>query len=147
MSIARTLAVVVDDDPLILMNACMIVEDAGFAALDATTVAEAISHFDGHGSDIALLFTDVQMPGGRDGFDLAREVVERWPDTTIFVASGNCTPGPGQLPDGALFLGKPFTAALVHDYMLAVLPEESAPAALREARAAARDEAADPERS
>jgi DNA-binding NtrC family response regulator len=136
MSIASVFAVVVDDDPIILMNACMIVEDAGFAALDATTVAEAISHFDAHGREIALLFTDVQMPGGRDGFELAREVAERWPETTILVASGNCQPGAGELPEGALFLGKPFSAALVHDNMLALLPEGRAPMALREKGAA-----------
>jgi CheY-like chemotaxis protein len=132
MSAASAYAVVVDDDPIILMNACTIVEDAGFIALDATTVAEAIEHFEAHGREITLLFTDVQMPGGRDGFGLAREVAERWPATTILVASGNCTPAPGELPERAVFLGKPFSAALVHESMLALLPEGSAPDALRQ---------------
>lgn len=136
MSIASAFAVVVDDDPIILMNACTIIEDAGFSALDATNVAEAIGHFEVHGSEIALLFTDVQMPGGRDGFELAREVAGRWPTTTIFVASGNCKPGPGELPEGALFLGKPFCATLIHDSMLDLLPEKRTPLALRTARGA-----------
>lgn len=124
-------AVVVDDDPIILMNACTIVEDAGFVALDATQVAEAIEHFEAHGPDITLLFTDVQMPGGRDGFELAREVARRWPATTIIVASGNCSPQSDDLPPGALFLGKPFSAAVVHESMLSLLPEGRAPEALR----------------
>jgi DNA-binding NtrC family response regulator len=127
MSKASLFAVVVDDDPIILMNACTIVEDAGFAALDATTVAEAIRHFDVHGSEIALLFTDVQMPGGRDGFDLAREIALRWPKTTILVASGNCKPGPGEMPEGAVFLGKPFSATIVRDSILALLPWTARP--------------------
>lgn len=134
MSDERVFAVVVDDDPIILMHACTIIEDAGFSALDATTVAEAIAHFEDHASEVVLLFTDVQMPGGRDGFELAREVAERWPSTTILVASGNCKPGPGELPEGARFLGKPFSASLVHDTMLALLPEGRTPAALRAAR-------------
>ncbi len=132
MSVATAFAVVVDDDPIILMNACTIVEDAGFAALDATTVAEAVDLFEAHGGEIALLFTDVQMPGGRDGFELAREVAQRWPGTTILVASGNCKPGPGELPEGAMFLGKPFSAALVLESMMTLLPEGRAPLALRE---------------
>ncbi|MBV9529045.1 response regulator [Sphingomonas sp.] len=135
MSAASPFAVVVDDDPIILMSACAIVEDAGFTALDATTVAEAIAHFEGQGRSIVLLFTDVQMPGGRNGFELAREVAARWPETTILVASGNCKPELGELPEGAVFLGKPFSAALVYDSMLALLPDGQTPAALREIRA------------
>lgn len=130
MDMQPVFAVVVDDDPIILMNACTIVEDAGFTALDATTVAEAISHFDLHGNEIALLFTDVQMPGGRDGFDLAREIAGRWPATTILVASGNRSPEPGELPEGAAFLGKPFSATLVRESILTLLPSGRAPAAL-----------------
>lgn len=132
MSAASAFAVVVDDDPIILMSACTIVEDAGFVALDATTVAEAIAQFEAHGPEITLLFTDVQMSGGRDGFGLAREVAQRWPSTTIIVASGNCSPGSDDLPQGALFLGKPFSAAVVRESMLSLLPEGRAPEALRQ---------------
>jgi len=39
-------------------------------------------------SDIALLFTDIQMPGSMDGLDLARTVHDRWPATKIILVSG-----------------------------------------------------------
>lgn len=35
-----------------------------------------------------VLFTDVNMPGERDGFDLVREVSVRWPGTRILITSG-----------------------------------------------------------
>ena len=70
----------------------------------------SMSVLEQHAGDITLLFTDVQMPGGRDGFDLAREAAERWPDIKILVASGTAKPGPEDLPPNAVFVGKPFSA-------------------------------------
>jgi len=71
-------ALVVDDDALILMDASDILREAGFRPLEAMNVADAIKQLEGHHDEISLLFTDVQMPGGRDGFDLAREAAERY---------------------------------------------------------------------
>ena len=124
-------ALVVDDDPLILMDACDIVADAGFRPLEATTVAAAVSMLEEHWGEVSLLFTDVQMPGGRDGFSLAREAAERWPNIWIVVASGRLTPGPGDMPEGATFIGKPFSACVVHDRLRKVLPNEHQPVRLR----------------
>ncbi len=125
-------ALVADDDPMILMDACEIVEGAGFKLLEAMTVAQAIAVLERHSADVVLLFTDVQMPGGRDGFSLARETAERWSHIQIVVASGQMTPGPGDLPDGATFIAKPFSARVVHDRLRAVLPDEHQPESLRQ---------------
>lgn len=124
-------ALVVDDNVLILLDACDMVREAGFRPLDAGDVAAAITHLETHQNDIALLFTDVQMPGGRDGFDLAREVAARWPSITILVASGLMTPEPGQLPDGAVFIQKPFSADVVHQHLLDLLPDGRKPEPLK----------------
>ncbi|MEH3061542.1 MAG: response regulator [Methylobacterium radiotolerans] len=130
---SQPFALVVDDDPLILMDACAIVEDAGFRPLEAHTGDAAIALLDRHDGQVDLLFTDVQMPGSRDGFALAREAATRWPHIRILVASGQMTPGPGDLPDGAHFIGKPFSAEVVHDRLKELLPEERKPEPLRRA--------------
>lgn len=124
-------ALVVDDDVFILLDACDMLRDAGFRALDASSVAAAVTQLERHEGDIVLLFTDVQMPGGRDGFDLAREVAERWPSVKILVASGRMMPEPGQLPDGAVFIQKPFSTDVVHQRLLEILPDGEKPEPLK----------------
>lgn len=66
-------ALVVDDDSQVRMDAVYILEDAGFRTLEAFDVDSAIRTLEQSGDDIQLLFTDVQMPGSRNGFALARE--------------------------------------------------------------------------
>jgi len=124
-------ALVADDDLLIRMDAETILEDAGFRALSAENGVEAIRLLDQYAGAIVLLFTDVEMPGGPDGFELARTTAERWPDISIVVASGGKKPGPGDLPAGAVFLHKPFSAQVVHEHLDWILPDGRKPEPLK----------------
>lgn len=124
-------ALVVDDDALILMDATGILEDAGFTVLEAVNVAQAMRVLEDHGAKVDVLFTDVQMPGEANGFDLARHAAGRWPHIAIVVASGQVRPGPDDLPEGATFIAKPFSPSLVHHHVSKTLPPERHPAQLR----------------
>jgi CheY-like chemotaxis protein len=99
-------ALVADDDFLIRMDAETILEDAGFRALSVANGVEAIKLLEDHADLVVLLFTDVEMPGGPDGFELARTTARRWPDISIVVASGGVKPGVDDLPEGAVFLDR-----------------------------------------
>ncbi|QGY05344.1 response regulator [Methylobacterium mesophilicum SR1.6/6] len=125
-------ALVVDDDGLIRMDAMDILGDAGFRTFEACDGDRAMTLLDREHASIVLLFTDVQMPGSRDGFALARETARHWPHIAIVVASGQVHPGPGDMPDGARFIGKPFTAEMVHDHLKDILPDGQKPEPLRE---------------
>jgi CheY-like chemotaxis protein len=57
--------------------------------------------------DIAVVLTDVAMPGSIDGFEFARLVRQGWPEVGILVISGKTAPGPGDLPPGTTFIHKP----------------------------------------
>ncbi|KQP13512.1 MULTISPECIES: response regulator [unclassified Methylobacterium] len=122
---------VVDDDALILMDVSDILEDAGFVVLEAMNVAQAMRVLDEHHGKVQLLFTDVQMPGPDNGFDLARRTAVTWPHIAIVVASGNVRPEPGDLPDGATFIGKPFSPSLVRHHVRETMPPEKHPGPLR----------------
>ena len=128
---SKPYALVVDDDGLIRMDAAAILEDAGFRTFEAETGDKAITLLEREHECIVLLFSDVQMPGSRNGFALARETAERWPHISIVIASGNLKPGPGDMPDGARFIGKPFSAEMVHAHIKEILPDGQKPEPLK----------------
>lgn len=107
-SIAAPVALLVDDDAIVRMEAADLLGEAGFSVIEAWSAASALDLLERRG-DIRLLFTDVCMPGPDDGFGLARTVAERWPAIRIVVMSGPMTPRPHDLPAHALFLDKPFS--------------------------------------
>ncbi len=125
-------ALAVDDDPLILMDARDILEDAGYRCHEADDGDSAIELLSAKAEQIMLLFSDVEMPGSIDGFELAREVSARWPWIDIVIASGNISPEPGDMPEKATFIFKPFTARLVHDHLRRTLPDDKKPEPLKE---------------
>ena len=112
----RPIALVVDDEPLILMDTADLISDLGYSVVEAQTADEAYEFLDRH-SSLQLLFTDVQMPGELDGFGLARVVAERWPHIRVVIASGAAFPGPDDLSGNAKFIRKPFTSGLVYQVL------------------------------
>ena len=50
--------------------------------------------------DVHIIFTDVDLPPGPNGFELAREVARRWPGIEILISSGRRWPDAGDLPTG-----------------------------------------------
>lgn len=119
MSEYGRVALVVEDEPLILMEAVDILEGDGFQVMEAWNADMALRILEETGP-VSLLFTDVHMPGTRDGFALARDVKARWPETHVVVCSGHVMPGPDTLPQGAVFINKPFSSKLVLDTVAAI---------------------------
>ncbi len=126
-------ALIVDDDALVRIDATHILEEAGFRCFDVETADEALPLLQAKGEQIILLFTDVQMPGEMDGFDLARWTADHWPEIEIVVASGGVRPGPDDLPERATFISKPFDADIVHNHLAKTLPDGKKPEPLKKA--------------
>jgi len=126
-------AIVVDDDPLILMDVCGILEDAGFRTHEADHGDAAILMLPEFAHTITLLFSDVDMPGDTDGFALARHVAETYPWIEIVIASGRLRPEDGDMPEKATFLSKPFSATSVHGHLGETLPDGKKPEPLKTA--------------
>ena len=96
----------VEDEPLIRLFIAELLEDAGFRVVEAANAAEALILLEA-GLHVEVLLTDVDMPIGCNGFELAQKVHKSWPDAEILIMSGRQWPADGDLPPGAAFLAKP----------------------------------------
>jgi CheY-like chemotaxis protein len=109
----RLVVLVVEDEPLMLMDALDVVTEAGFQAIGAKNADEAIRILETR-ADIRVVFTDVNMPGSMDGIKLAHAVRDRWPPIEIIVTSGLTVENVQELlPERGIFFPKPYTPAQV----------------------------------
>jgi CheY-like chemotaxis protein len=107
---APTIVLLVEDEPLVRMCAADILEDEGFQVIEAATAPAALSILEKR-DDVTALFTDIDMPGGMNGLELAGIVHARWPHIALVVTSGRYRVGADHLPGDGIFIGKPYAAA------------------------------------
>ncbi len=78
---------IVDDEPDLLEIAVTILESLGYRAVAATNGQDALAILK-QDSSVDLLFTDVIMPQGMDGYRLAMAAREHRPDLKVLLTSG-----------------------------------------------------------
>jgi CheY-like chemotaxis protein len=78
---------VVDDDEEVLEVAVAVLANLGHAVLSARNAAEALDILGGE-TAVDLLFTDIMMPGGINGFELARRARAIRPNLRVLYATG-----------------------------------------------------------
>jgi PAS domain S-box-containing protein len=104
---------IVDDEPDLIITATELFRSMGYTVLTAHSAEDAIDRL-WHYPGISVLFTDILMPGGMNGIQLAREVRQMNPEIKIILASGYPLPAlkeeHGNL-DQFSFLNKPYRLA------------------------------------
>jgi CheY-like chemotaxis protein len=126
---AETILVVEDDDDVRAYSK-EILRELGYSILEATTGAAALRVLDAH-PGIDLLFTDVGLPGGMNGRQLADEARRRRPDLKILFTTGyarNAIVHEGRLDPGVQLVTKPFTYAAVGAKLRDILDARARPA-------------------
>ncbi|MBO6527533.1 response regulator [Erythrobacter sp.] len=63
---------VVEDEPLLIMELIDLFEDAGYSTLDASNADQAFKIMENRKDQIDLLVTDIRLGQGPDGWDVAR---------------------------------------------------------------------------
>jgi CheY-like chemotaxis protein len=99
---------VAEDEALIRMSVCDFLTEAGYDMLEAANALEAVALLMKEPS-IAALLTDIDMPGGSDGLQLAAMARQANPALPIVVMSGGRWPVASELPERTVFLAKPYT--------------------------------------
>jgi two-component system NtrC family sensor kinase len=59
-------------------------------------------------ANVVLVFSDILMPGGKNGLDLAREVGERFPGIPVLLATGYSASAQEAVRQGVVVLQKPY---------------------------------------
>jgi YesN/AraC family two-component response regulator len=99
---------IVDDEPLIRETLGEILSGLGLVIFKAAETHEALEILKKRAHQIAILITDVRMPGAMDGLDLANIVQKSWPWIRVIVMSAHYETGPDRLPVNARYLCKPW---------------------------------------
>ncbi|KQX58645.1 two-component system sensor histidine kinase/response regulator [Ensifer sp. Root954] len=103
---------VVDDEPLVRMVAVEILEELGYEVLEASDGPSALKMLDARPT-IDLLVTDVGLPNGMNGRQLADAVRVQRPGLNVLFVTGyaeNAVLNHGHLDHGMEVVTKPFTA-------------------------------------
>ena len=78
---------IAEDEFIIRLTIAEFLRDEGYDVIEMANADEALDVFRA-GIPIALLFTDVRMPGSMDGCALAQKVRADWPATPVVLTSG-----------------------------------------------------------
>jgi len=105
------LVLVVEDDPDVRDYTVEMVGDLGYSVLSAPDGASALRLLDSN-RGVSLLFTDVGLPGGMNGRQLAEQAQRRRPRLKVLYTTGyarNAIVHQGRLDPGVEVIFKPFT--------------------------------------
>lgn len=101
----------VEDHEDLRTYAAGVLRELGYKVLEASSGRGALDLLQAH-NDVALLFTDVVMPDGLNGRQLAEEAARRRPGVKVLYTTGysrNAIVHNGRLDPGVNLISKPFT--------------------------------------
>jgi PAS domain S-box-containing protein len=106
---------VVEDDPFVRSYAVSTIAGLGYRVVAAVDGHEALARLS-RGDDIELMFSDIVMPGGMNGWELVERAMAVRPDLKVLLTSGyalETLAGRGRLPAGTAFLNKPYRKSVL----------------------------------
>ncbi len=102
---------IVEDEFLIRMTLAEVLTDDGYEVVEAGDAEEALAVL-GDGGDLAVMLTDIQLPGSIDGNALAARARDTRPDLPVIFMSGRPDPRAGGNPLD-LHINKPYLPSAI----------------------------------
>jgi len=99
---------IVEDEELIRQVVAHVLRERGYSVIEADTADEALATLPSH-PEIDLIFTDIRMPGRRDGISMTAEARRLRPDLKFVFATGHSGDALRDFA-GATILRKPYRA-------------------------------------
>ncbi|MEW5975736.1 MAG: PAS domain-containing protein [Acidobacteriota bacterium] len=104
---------IVEDEPSVRALARAVLERHGYRVLEAASATEGLKHWEASGGNVDLLLTDLILPGGMSGRELALKLLESKPQLKVIYSSGYSNDMMSQqlqLDPKSNFLQKPYPA-------------------------------------
>ncbi|HXN35822.1 MAG TPA: response regulator, partial [Opitutaceae bacterium] len=101
----------VEDEVAVREFAVAVLRNQGYRVLQACSGVDALEVWKWHGPRISLLFTDLVMPDGLSGAELAVRLRKERPSLKIVLTSGYISEASGEevpAPSGTHFIRKPY---------------------------------------
>ena len=116
---------VVEDEPSVRAVVVQLLRKLGYTVIEAEDGIEALERLDETG-EIDMLFTDIVLPGGMTGKDVASEVLKRQPAVRLLYTSGYAAgvmDEGGRVAGGGEFLSKPYPMKTLASRIREILDE------------------------
>lgn len=126
---SRELVLVVEDDDDVRIYSCQTMRELGYQVLEARSGTMAVDLLEQY-PDVSLLFTDVGLPGGMNGRQLAEAAARLRPDLPVLFTTGfarNAIIHGGRLDPGLHLITKPFTRQALAAKLREVLGQKRPP--------------------
>lgn len=102
----------VEDESLVLLVAQDALEAGGYAVLPVQVASEALSILDSRSAELSGLVTDIRLPGGADGWEIARHARELKADLpVVYTTADSASEWPAQGVPNSLVIQKPYAGA------------------------------------
>jgi DNA-binding NtrC family response regulator len=101
-------ALIVEDEPYVRELAAALLEETELDVVEVETAEAALDYLKDQGSEVAMMFADVRLPGEMDGVQLAKAACTLWPTVRIVLTSGDHGIALADLPDCVTFMPKPW---------------------------------------
>ena len=107
------IVLVVEDDEILRSLTVEAISLLGLCVFDCASAEDALPMLEDSGS-IALVITDIYMPGKTNGLQLANIIWSRWPRLPVIITSGKKSIPERRLPTHSMFMRKPWSLETLH---------------------------------
>jgi CheY-like chemotaxis protein len=117
----KPLVLLVEDEPIILEVMQVVLEEGGFAVVAAQDGHQALAMLDGHGADFDGLVTDIRLPAGPDGWEIARAARRLAPLPVFYITGDSAAYWDQHGVPGSHLLQKPFNPVRLCEMLKALI--------------------------
>ena len=118
---------VVEDDPQVLAVTVQVLRELGYETITATDAQSALEKLE-QGAEVDLLFSDVVMPGGCNGVELARQAKAMRPELKVLLSSGYVGEAAALTAEAFELIDKPYEQAGLAARLAQILAAPASPA-------------------